>query len=43
MNGEVMRSPRNAHSDKRAIAGHKLRRAVGGQIYAAIGVAIQLE
>jgi len=43
MNGEVMRSPRNAHSHKRAIAGLKLSSAVGGQIYADIGVAIQLE
>jgi hypothetical protein len=43
MNGKVMRSPRNAHSDKRAIAGHKLRIAVGGQIYAAIGVAIKVK
>ena len=43
MNGEVMRCPRDAHSHKRAVAGHKLRRAVRGQVHAAVGVPIQLE
>jgi hypothetical protein len=42
MNGKVMRSPRNAHSDKRAIAGHKLGIPVRGNIHAAIAVPIQL-
>jgi len=43
MNGEVMRCPRNAHSDKRAVGSHKLRRAVRGQVHAAVRVPIQLE
>ena len=43
MNSEVMSRPRNAHSDKRAIAGHKLGIPVRGNIHAAIAVPIQLE
>ena len=43
MNSEIMRRPRNAHSNKRAIAGYKLCCAIRGQIHAAIAVPIQLE
>ena len=43
MNCEIMRRPRNARSDKRAIVSHKLGIPVGGNIHAAIAVPIQLE
>ena len=43
MNSEVMRCPRYTYSDKRAVGSYKLRRAVGGQVHAGVGLIIQLE